>query len=167
VQTDQEELIRLVHYLQNLPSTTLTGHPALYVNGFQRLQLSPSLLRSIEYYFNPYFPSKLNLLQASQVNSDGVDSIPALLNAEYMVIADPLWQYPGDPSQVPAVGEWVLPQETQLLNRVLQAFNENWSYAQSFELLPEEFHLARQTVVRIYKRKKISSLAAVQPLIGF
>jgi hypothetical protein len=72
-----------------------------------------------------------------------------------------------DPSQVPAVGEWVLPQETQLLNRVLQAFNENWSYAQSFELLPEEFHLARQTVVRIYKRKKISSLAAVQPLIGF
>jgi len=166
VQTDQEELIRLVRYLQNLPSTTLTGHPALYVNGFQRLQLSPSLLRSIEYYFNPYFPSKLNLLQASQVNSDGIDSIPALLNAEYMVIADPLWQYPGDPSQVPAVGEWVLPQETQLLNRVLQAFKENWSYAQSFELLPEEFHLARQTVVRIYKRKKISSLAAVQPLIG-
>ncbi len=167
VQTDRDELIRLVRYLQTLPSSDPTIRPPLYVNGFQRLQLSPSLLRSIEYFLDPYSPSQLNLLHTSQVNSDRVNPIPALLQAKYVVIADPLWQYPGDPSQVPAVGEWVLPQETQLLNRVLQAFRENWAFAQDFQPLPEVFHLARNTTVRIYRRRQPSTQAAVEAVARF
>lgn len=154
VRTDQAEVVRLVDYLR---SVAPAGQP-IYVAGHQRLQLTSSLLRAVEQVYYRQDHHRLNFLMAPQIDSQDSYPLEALLQAEYVVIPQPLLAYGGDPSQVPVMGEWVLPSETDVVQVVLDAFAQNQAIAQDFERSPFQFQLDYGTTVRVYRRIRPTSL---------
>lgn len=169
VRTDEEALVNLINYLRQL---TPNGE-AIYIAGYQRLQLNTSLIRAVEQVQYPQERSRLNLLLTPQVDSQDFYPLQPLLQAEYVVIPEPLLDYPGSPAQVTPLGEWILPQETQVVRVVLTAFAEHWELAQDFEPLPVQFQLDYGTTVRLFHRVKptsvataLRSLLALQQRIG-
>jgi hypothetical protein len=81
-----------------------------------------------------------------------------LLQAQYVVVPTPLLAYPGDPAHVPVMGEWILPQETDVVQVVLNAFAQQQGIAQDFERSPVEFQLDFGTTVRVYRRVRPTAL---------
>lgn len=154
VRSDQAELRRLVNYLHDVAPA---GQP-IYVVGHQRLQLSASLLRAVEEVENRPTDPHLNLIAAPQIDSQDAYPLSGLLQAEYVVLPDHLLQYPGRPDQVPVAGEWVLPQETDVGQVVLNAFRQKWEIAQDFERSPFQFQLDYRTTVAVYRRRRPTSL---------
>jgi hypothetical protein len=154
VRTDTPELLRLVNYLQ---SVAPIGQP-IYVAGYQRLQLTASLIKAVEQVQNSRSGSRLNLLSAPQVDSQDFYPLQPLLQAQYVVVPTPLLAYPGDPAHVPVMGEWILPQETDVVQVVLNAFAQQQGIAQDFERSPVEFQLDFGTTVRVYRRVRPTAL---------
>jgi hypothetical protein len=161
VRTDYDEVVRLVNYLRQLtPNKEL-----IYVVGYQRLQLDSSLLIAAERVL--YSPKRrtLNILFAPQVDSRDFYPIESLLQAKYVVVPNPLPDYPGDPTKVPAVGEWLPNKELDVVKVVFDAFTQNWKFAQDFKRLPVQFALEGGAVVNIYQRIRPTSMeTAMQTL---
>lgn len=154
VRTDSAELVRLVDYLRSVAP----AGQSIYVVGHQRLQLTSSLLKAVEQVYYRWDGHRLNFLTAPQIDSQDVYPLEALLQAEYVVIPQPLLAYGGDPSQVPVIGEWVLPSETDVVQVVLDAFAQNQTIAQDFERSPFQFQLDYGTTVSVYHRIRPTSL---------
>jgi hypothetical protein len=154
VQPDYPEMVRLIDYLREL---TPDQEP-IYVLGIQRLQLTPSLIGSGERYLYGRNRSILNLLATPQVDSQDFYPLEPLLKSRYVVVPDPLMAYPGSVTQVPVIGEWLLPKEHDVAWVVADAFKQNWQIAQDFRRLPTQFHLANGTTVSIYERTRPTPL---------
>ncbi|MCA1991627.1 MAG: hypothetical protein LDL41_06210 [Coleofasciculus sp. S288] len=154
VRTDYDEVVRLIDYLRQL---TPNKEP-IYVVGNQRLQLDTTLLRSAELLLYGQKQRRLNILQGALVDSRDTYPIEALLQAKYVVVPNPLPDYPGSialqhsPTEFPAVGEWMLNKDLDVVRVVFDAFTQNWEFAQDFKRLPVQFTLARGAVVSIYER---------------
>lgn len=163
VRTDYDEVARLVDYLRQL---TPNKEP-IYTVGFQRLQLNGSMLRAAErvLYREKNNKNLLLLLKASQVDSQDSYPVERLLQAQYVVIPNPLPDFNGDFTKVPVVGEWLPLKESDVVQVVFNAFRQNWLIARDFKRLPKQFHLAGGTTVSIYQRIRPTSLeTAVQTL---
>jgi hypothetical protein len=169
VRTDYEEVVQLVNYLRQL---TPNKEP-IYVVGYQRLQLSSSLVRAAELVLYGRERRILNILPAPEVDSRDTYPLETLLQAQYVVVPNPLPDYPGSPIKVPAVGEWLPNKELDVVKVVFDAFTQNWEIAQDFKRLPVQFTLEKGAVVSIYQRTRptsvetaVQTLAAMQQQIG-
>jgi len=153
VRTDYNEAVRLVQYLHEL---TPNQEP-IYVVGHQRLQLNTSFIKAVQsvIYRNNQV---LNTLIVPQVDSEDFYPLETLLQAQYVVVPNYLPQYPGSVTKVPAVGEWLAPQEHDVVKVVLNAFSQNWQIAQDFQPLPVQFRFEQGTVISIYKRTRPTTL---------
>jgi hypothetical protein len=155
VRTDYDEVVGLVKYLRQL---TPEGEPILVV-GFQRLQLTSSMVRSAEYLLYPDDDRVLNTLPTPEVDSRDSYPLEEMLEAQYVVVPSRLPAYSSNPTQNPAVGEWLPNQENDVVNVVFDAFTQNWEFAQDFQRLPTEFQFENGVVVSIYQRLRPTSLA--------
>lgn len=169
VRTDYDEAVRLVSTLRQL---TPQGEPILVV-GYQRLQLTSGLVRSADYFLHPEEKKFLNILIAPEVDSRDSYPLDKLLEAEYVVVPSRLPDYSSDPTQMPAVGEWLPTQEHDVVKVVFDAFTQNWELTQDFKRLPVQFNFENGVVVSIYQRLRPTSLAtavrtlhAMQQYIG-
>jgi hypothetical protein len=154
VRTDYDEVVRLVNSLRQL---TPEGEPILVV-GFQRLQLTASMVRSAEYLLYPDDDRVLNTLPTPEVDSRDSYPLEEMLEAQYVVVPSRLPTYSSNPTQNPAVGEWLPNQENDVVNVVFDAFTQNWEFAQDFQRLPTEFQFENGVVVSIYQRLRPTSL---------
>jgi hypothetical protein len=154
VRADYDEAVRLVNYLREI---TPNKEP-IYVVGYQRLQLDSGLMKAVERVQYPLKPRKLNILPAPQVDSRDAYPLEMLLKADYVVVPNPLPDYPDKPSKVPAVGEWVPNRELKVVQAVFEAFTNNWEFAQDFKRLPVQFNFDKGAVVNIYRRVRPTSL---------
>lgn len=154
VRTDYDEVVRLVNSLRQL---TPEGEPILVV-GFQRLQLTGNMLRSAEYLLYPEEDRVLNTLQPPEVDSRDSYPLEEMVEAQYVVVPSQLPPYSSNPTQNPAVGEWIPNQENDVVNVVFDAFTRNWEFAQDFRRLPTQFQFENGVVVSIYQRFRPTSL---------
>lgn len=170
VRTDYDEVIRLVAYLRQIA----TNKKPIYIVGFQRLQLNSGMVRAVErVIYKQKDRDNLLLLGAPQVDSQDFYPVERLLQAEYVVIPQPLPNFNGDFTKVTAVGEWLPLKEHDVVTVVSDAFRQNWAVARDFQLLPIQFRLADGAVVNIYQRLRptsvdtaIQTLASMQERIG-
>lgn len=166
--TDYGEVVRLVDYLRELAGDEAT----LYVAGTNRLQLNTGVLQSAERVLYGR-DNQLKFLNAPQVDSRDAYPLDALLKADYVVISDPLMLYPGSLVKVPAIGEWLLPQEHDVVRVVVEAFQKNWQFSKDFRQLPTQFRLEDGATVSVYQRLRptsipvaLQTLAAMQEKLG-
>ena len=154
VRTDYDEVARLVEYLRKLAP----NKEPIYIVGSQRLHLNRSTVRAAERILYGYKQDILLLLGAPQVDSQDFYPLERLLQAQYVVVPNPLPDYDGDFTKVPAVGEWLPLKESDVAKVVLDAFEQNWQIAQDFKRLPVKFTLADGASVNIYQRIRPTSL---------
>ncbi|HEY9635782.1 MAG TPA: hypothetical protein V6D14_20420 [Coleofasciculaceae cyanobacterium] len=155
VRTDYDEVIRLLNYLRQLAP----NEEPIFVVGNQRLQLDSSLIRASELLLYGRERLILNVLQVPKVDSRDEYPIETLLQAQYVVVPSFLPDYPGVPTKVPAVGEWVPNKEIDVVKVVFDAFTQNWEFAQDFKPLPVQFKFSENATVRIYQRTRPTSVA--------
>lgn len=155
VRTDYDEVVRLVNSLRQL---TPEGEPILVV-GFQRLQLTGNMLRSAESLLYPEEDRVLNTLPTPEVDSRDSYPLEEMVEAQYVVVPSQLPAYSSNPTQNPAVGEWLPNQENDVVNVVFDAFTQKWEFAQDFQRLPTQFQFENGVVVSIYQRLRPTSLA--------
>ncbi len=154
VRTDYDEVLRLVDYLRRVAPK----EEPIFVVGYQRLQLDSSLVKVAELTHQGQKGKKLNVLPVPKVNSRDEYPLQYLLQAQYVVIPDPLAGYPGVPTTVPVVGEWIPTKEHEVVKVVFDAFAKNWEIAKDFKRLPVQFALEGNTTVSIYQRTRPTSL---------
>jgi hypothetical protein len=169
VRTDYDEVVRLMNYLRQLAP----HEEGIFVVGNQRLHLDSSLMRASELLLYGRDRLRLNILQTPKVDSRDEYPIETLLQAQYVVVPSYLPDYPGVPTKVPAVGEWVPNKEIEVVKVVFDAFTQNWEFAQDFKRLPVQFQFVGNTVVNIYQRTRptsvgtaVRTLYAMQQQIG-
>ncbi|HEY9667192.1 MAG TPA: hypothetical protein V6C91_10330 [Coleofasciculaceae cyanobacterium] len=155
VRTDYDEVVRLVNYLRLL---TPNEEP-IFIVGYQRLQLTSTMVKAVERVLYPSQKRFLNVLRTPEVDSRDSYPLEPLLEAQYVVIPSQLPNYSSDPTQLPAVGEWLLTQEHDVVNVVFDAFTQNWDFAQDFKRLPMQFTFENGVKVSIYERIRPTSLA--------
>jgi hypothetical protein len=158
VRTDYNEITRLVDYLRQLAPSKVVDNP-IYVVGTQRLQLNSAVLRAAENILYGKEESVLQVLTVPQFDSQDDYPLHLLLAAKYIVLPNALMTYPGQVTQVPVAGEWVLPQEQDLVKVVFAAFTQNWEIAQDFKPLPVQFALEDGVTVSVYERIRPTSIA--------
>ncbi|MEW6492747.1 MAG: hypothetical protein AB1589_09595 [Cyanobacteriota bacterium] len=154
VRTDYDEAVRLVNYLRLL---TPDQEP-IFVVGYQRLQLTSGMVRAVEQVLYPREERFLNVLSTPEVDSRDAYPLERLLEAQYVVIPTRLPDYSSDPTQLPAVGEWLPNKELDVVNVVFDAFTQNWEFARDFKRLPAQFAFENGVVVNIYQRFRPTSL---------
>lgn len=155
VRTDYDEVGRLVKYLLDLAP----NEEPIFVVGYQRLQLDSSVIKIAELILSERDRRILNVLPSPKVDSRDEYPIEPLLQAQYVVVPNPLPRYPGDATKVPAIGEWLPDKEVDVVNVVFDAFTQNWEFAQDFKRLPVKFTLEKGAIVNIYKRIRPTSLS--------
>lgn len=161
VRQDYDQVVKLIDYLRQL---TPNKEP-IYIVGNQRLQMDTSLLRAAELLLYGRDNRKLNILQAPLVDSRDTYPFESLLKAQYVVVPNPLPDYPKRPGEAPVVGEWLPHQEIDVVNVVFDAFAQNWEFVQDFQRLPVQFTLEKGAVASIYQRIRPTSLTtALQTL---
>lgn len=169
VRTDYDEIARLVNYLRQLAPED----EPIYIVGFQRIQLSPGVISAAERILYGRQGRILNILPSPQVDSRDDYPIETLLQAQYVVIPNPLPDYSSNPTEIPVVGEWLPNQELDVVQVVFDAFTQNWEIAQDFQRLPIQFNLEKGAVATIYQRIRptsistaVRTLTAMQQQIG-
>jgi hypothetical protein len=169
VRTDYDEVARLINYLRQLAP----NQEPIYVVGYQRLQLTSGLVKGAEFVLHGRDNRILNVLPAPEVDSRDTYPLETLLQAQYVVVPNPLPAYPGSPTKVPAIGEWLPTKENDVVKVAFDAFTQNWGIAQDFKRLPIQFTLEKNAVVSIYQRTRptsvetaVRTLYAMQQQIG-
>jgi hypothetical protein len=100
----------------------------------------------------------LNVLRSPKVDSRDDYPLESLLQAQYVVVPNPLPDYPGIPTKVPAVGEWLPNKEIDVVKVAFDAFTQNWEFARDFKLLPVQFKFSGNAVISIYQRTRPTSV---------
>ncbi len=155
VRTDYDQVVRLVNYLRQL---TPKQEP-IFIVGYQRLQLTSSMVRGVEQVLYAQKDRFLNILPAPEVDSRDYYPLEPLLEAQYVVVPSHLPDYSSDPTQQAAVGEWLPNKEYGVVNVVFDAFTQNWEFAQDFQRLPVQFQFEKGVVVNIYQRIRPTALS--------
>jgi hypothetical protein len=137
---DYEEIVRLVDYLrQNAANAPIA------VNGSSEW-MNEDLLRQAEWQVYGENRAKLHITYCPQIDSRDSYPLESLLNAQYVVLTQPL--------------RYHLPPDQQKVVRVVgDAFAENWPIAGDFERLPEKFSLDSGITATVCKRIRPTSTA--------
>ena len=137
--TDYNEVVRLNRYLVSL---TPNQEP-IYIGGSSAL-FNGSIITSTDQTL--HHKQVLNLLPVEDVDSRDRYPIDQLLQAEYVVVAEP-FQYN------------LRPAEQDVVKVINEIFATHWQIAQDFKRLPEVFRLTNGITVNIYKRQRSTSLS--------
>jgi hypothetical protein len=169
VRHDYDEVTRLIKYLRAISPR----QEPIYVVGYQRLHLSPSLINSGEMFLYGNKNQLLNILSTAQADSQDHYPLEQLLQAEFVVLPSNLGEYLGEFANFPANGEWLPSNEYDVAKVVFYAFIQNWLITEDFKELPMQFQLQGNTTVKIYERTRptsiqnaIKTLVAMQAEIG-
>ncbi|NJL89689.1 MAG: hypothetical protein HC916_07735 [Coleofasciculaceae cyanobacterium SM2_1_6] len=157
VRNDYDEIVRLIGYLRSIA----TKQEPIYVVGYQRLHLSPSLINSGEKFLYGREQQILNILSIPQADSQDYYPLEQLIQAEYIVMPSNLGEYLGDFTNFPANGEWLPPTEYDVVKVVFYMFIQNWLITQDFKELPTTFQLQGDTNVKVYQRVRPTSLTNI------
>lgn len=140
IRSDYAEVERLVETLhQNLPQAA-----QVYVVD-SSYKMNSDLLRKAEQARYGKDQALLNILDSPIVDSRDRYPLEELLKAQVVILSTPLQTH-------------LRPEEQDVVSAVYNAFTEDWEIARDFELLPEAFNLADDTVLRIYRRTRPTSL---------
>ncbi len=147
VRKDYDKFVQLIEYLREIAP----NQEAIYTAAASGI-LNHSLLKEAEKQLYGKENRVLNILRASHVDSRDFYPIQELLSAQYVIVASP-FQY------------HLRPEEQDVVKVVVDAFTENWEFAQDFKRLPEEFVLQQNVLVNVYQRIRPTSLeTALQTL---
>ncbi|MFC1975503.1 ABC transporter permease [Chloroflexota bacterium] len=147
---DRDEITRLINYLQSFASSK----EPVYVAASSGILSSDHLWHAERELYEQVLSSsysefwqtkKLNIIQWTPF-ADSRDPYPLekLLRSHYVVVATPVQYH-------------LRPEEQDVVKLVVDAFTENWEFAQDFTRLPMEFSLSNGAVVNIYKRLRPTS----------
>ena len=149
VRSDYGEVVKLVEFLRKLAP----NEEPIYIVGASN-NFNANILRQANRKLNP--PEgwwKLNTIGRPQIDSRDTYPLPELLQAQYAVVAIPF-------QQVLSTDEQVLrSHEQDVVKVVYDAFTQNWEIARDFQLLPEQFKLANNVTVRVYRRMRPTDTA--------
>lgn len=141
--TDYNEVARLNRYLVSL---TPAQEP-IYIGGSSAL-FNGGMIANTDQIL--HHKQTLNLLPVEDIDSRDRYPIEQLLQADYVVVAEP-FQY------------HLRPTDQDVVKVVNEVFANRWQIAQDFERLPEAFQLANGVTVNVYKRQRSTSY---QPLLA-
>jgi hypothetical protein len=141
VRQDYETFVRLLKYLDKINSEK----KQIYV-GASSWSFNSSIIKSGGSYLRP--PIQLPVVGTSDIDSRDVYPLYRLLKAHYVVIATPFQHH-------------LVPSEQQVVQVVMDTFDQNWRFAQDFKLLPLEFHLDNKITIKIYERARPASVNTI------
>jgi hypothetical protein len=141
VRQDYNEFIRLLEYLKGVNP----NEKQIYV-GASSWSFNSSIVKSGGSYLHP--PLLLPVLGTSDIDSRDIYPLNRLLKARYVVIATP-FQHHLDPA------------EQQVVEVVMDAFVQNWRFAQDFKPLPVQFRLQKNITVKVYERIRPASINTI------
>ena len=157
VRSDYDEVMRLVKFLRTAPS----HREPIYVVASSSA-INWDVLKNAEKVLVGKGQSLLNLPYTPNVDSRDYypQALELLLQAQHVVVATPFQHH------LPAA-------EQKVMKIVYLAFMDYWEIARDFVRLPEQFFLANEIRVNIYKRQRESSpqvalrtLEAMQHSVG-
>jgi len=154
VRQDYDEVTRLIKHLRAIAP----HQEPIYVVGYQRLHLSPSLINSGEKLLYGNKNQMLNILNIPQADSQDYYPLEQLLQAEFVILPSNLGEYLGGFADFPANGEWLPPSEYDVVKIAFYAFIQSWLITQDFKEMPQQFQLQGDTTVKIYQRTRPTSL---------
>lgn len=138
---DYSEISRLVKYLRSKTNDDQT----IYVVDSSAL-INADLLNSADQALYPQ-GRRLNILASPQVDSRDQYPLETLIEADFIVISDPLQRH-------------LALEEQGVVSSIYDLFSSQAEITQDFSRLPAEFHLVDGIETSLYKRKRETSLAA-------
>ncbi len=156
IRSDYDEVLRLADYLSKLAANQELVYVAASSN-----QFNANIIRNANRIINPETWSNLRAISKPHIDTRDTYPLPELLEAQYVVIANPF-------QKVLLTDEQVLkPGQQDLVKFVYDAFTQNLPIAQDFQKLPKEFVLDGGVTVSFYQRLRPTSVAtAVQTLLA-
>ncbi|NEP03875.1 MAG: hypothetical protein F6K25_24250 [Okeania sp. SIO2G4] len=154
IRSDYDQVLRLSDYLSKLAKNRELVYVAASSNLF-----NANIIRNANRIINPESWSNLRAISKPHIDTRDTYPLPELLEAQYIVIANPF-------QKVLLTDEQVLkPGQQDLVKFVYDAFTQNFPIAQDFRKLPEEFILDGGITVSFYQRFRPTSVeTAVQTL---
>ena len=149
VRSDYDEVVKLVEFLRKLAP----NEEPIYIAGASN-NFNANILRQANRKLNP--PEgwwKLNTIGRPQIDSRDTYPLPELLQSQYAVVAVPFQQV------LPTDEQVLRSHEQDVVKVVYDAFTQNWEIARDFQLLPEQFKLANDVTVRVYRRMRPTDTA--------
>ena len=151
VRKDYGEIGRLVEYLRKV---TLRGDKIYVAAG--SFNLDYPLLVNAERTLYGHDQRTLAFIPTSLVDSNHDLPLSALMQAQYVVVPSAV-----EVQQTAQASQWEyhLPHDQQTVVKAASlAFTQNWSIANDFSRLPEEFTLSNGSHVNVYQRIRHTSL---------
>ena len=145
-QKDYDEISRLVEYLRNITSE----EDGIYITPGD---ISNSLVGEAEKQFYGYENTKLKLIGTSNVDSRDIYPLQGLLNSQYVTVTPYESKQECEPeSNAVLENSFKTTGCVQNVRKfVVDAFTDNWEFAQDFQRLTEQFNF-RGKVITIYQR---------------
>jgi hypothetical protein len=141
IRQDYETFVQLLKYLSKINPEK----KQIYV-GASSWSFNSSIIKSGGSYLQP--PIQLPVVGTSDIDSRDVYPLYRLLKAHYVVIATPFQHH-------------LAPSEQQVVQVVMDTFDQNWRFTQDFKLLPFQFHLEKNITVKIYERIRPASVGTI------
>ncbi len=138
VRQDYSQFVELLKYLKKLNP----DKKPIYVGASSWL-LNSSVIKSGGSYLHP--PIQLPVIGTSDIDSRDVYPLYRLLKARYVIIATPFQHH-------------LASSEQKVVQVVMDAFIQNWRFAQDFKQLPVQFYLEKNMTIRIYERVRPASV---------
>jgi hypothetical protein len=138
VRQDYSQFVELLEYLKKLNP----DEKPIYVGASSWL-FNSSVVKSGGSYLHP--PIQLPIIGTSDIDSRDVYPLYRLLKAHYVIIATPFQHH-------------LAPSQQKVVQVVMDAFIQNWRFAQDFKQLPAQFHLEKNMTIRIYERVRPASV---------
>ncbi len=135
---DYQEFVRLINYLRS----ETPGIPIYMVDSSSTQ--NNDLLLNAEKMLYPG-DQKLVVLNVPQVDTRDQYPLEMLLRAEVVIVSKPFQHH-------------LAKGEQEIVRTVYDIFQDNWSMANDFELLTEEFHFYPDITTRIYRRLQQTDL---------
>ncbi len=146
VRQDYSQFVELLKYLKKLNP----DEKPIYVGASSWL-FNSSVVKSGGSYLHP--PIQLPIIGTSDIDSRDVYPLYRLLKAHYVIIATPFQHH-------------LAPSQQKVVQVVMDAFIQNWRFAQDFKQLPAQFHLEKNMTIRIYERVRPASVDTMLETLG-
>jgi hypothetical protein len=141
VRQDYGQFVQLLEYLKKLNP----DRKPIYIGASSWL-FNSSVVKSGGSYLHP--PIQPPVIGTSDIDSRDVYPLYRLLKARYVIIATPFQHH-------------LVSSEQQVVRVVMDAFVQNWRFAQDFKQLPVQFHLEKNMTIKIYERVRPASVGTI------
>jgi len=142
VRQDYQQIQKLTAYLRQVAPNK---EPIYVISSSAMDYLSRGVLNNAEATIYGKNKTILNILRPQSFDSNSSYPLESLLKAKYVVMPQPMqYRFSLKHHDVARVSA--------------EIFNENWEFAEDFQLLPQTFTLENKAVVQVYKRIRFTSI---------